>query len=195
MRKLSLLPLLAFLTLNLIAQSPQAFKYQAVVRDTGGLLIANQAISIRAAIVADNPNGTIVYQETHAVNSNEFGLINLEIGSGTALIGAFNSIDWSDGPYFTKIEMDETGGTNYLLLSEAEILSVPYALYAGQAPGDNLGDHAAGQNIALNGQWISDDGDSEGLSVAANGQVGINHVYSNVGLAIRDVPGLSLIHI
>ena len=90
----------------IIAQSPQAFKYQAVVRDTGGLLIANQVISIRAAIVKDSANGTVVYQETHAVNSNEFGLISLEIGNGTTMIGAFEDIDWSAGHYFIKIEMD-----------------------------------------------------------------------------------------
>ncbi|MEZ4722258.1 MAG: phage tail protein [Flavobacteriales bacterium] len=37
--------------------------------------------------------------------------------------------------------------------------------------GDNLGDHTATQNIQLNGNFLSNDGGNEGLSIANNGQV------------------------
>ena len=112
------------------AQAPQSFNYQAVVRDSTGALVANQPIGIRASIVADSANGTVVYQETHSINSNDFGLIHLQIGTGSAVSGTFDAIDWSTGTFFTKIEMDETGGTNYQPLSIAPLSSVPYALYA-----------------------------------------------------------------
>ena len=130
-----------------VAQAPQFVNYQAVVRDSTGVLITNQSISIRASIIQDNPGGTIVYQETHSPTSNEFGLINLSLGSGTVVIGAFNTIDWSNGPYFTSMETDETGGTNYSPLGQMEMLSVPYALYAENAPGDDMGNHSASQNV------------------------------------------------
>lgn len=41
-------------------------------------------------------------------------------------------------------------------------------------PGDNLGNHAAAQNIELRSNYLSNDGDSEGLTVDNNGAVGIN---------------------
>ncbi|MEL6659495.1 MAG: hypothetical protein AAFR36_23740, partial [Bacteroidota bacterium] len=38
---------------------------------------------------------------------------------------------------------------------------------------DNLGDHTATQNISLNDEWLSNDGDNEGIYVSSNGQVGV----------------------
>jgi hypothetical protein len=133
MKKLYTLLTAVILTANAFAQTPQAFKYQAVVRDSAGILIANQAISIRAAVVADSANGMVVYQETHSVNSNQFGLINLQIGSGSAIFGTFSSIDWSGGTYFIKTETDPTGGTNYTITGTSQLMSVPYALHAKTA--------------------------------------------------------------
>lgn len=66
--------------------------------------------------------------------------------------------------------------------------------------GDDLGNHIATQNIQLNGNWLSDDGDNEGIRVASNGFVGIgnsnpDHALvvgpSNTGgrhLVINDIP-------
>lgn len=39
------------------------------------------------------------------------------------------------------------------------------------APGDNLGNHTATQNIKLNNKWLSNDGGSEGLKVTNTGHV------------------------
>ena len=39
--------------------------------------------------------------------------------------------------------------------------------------GDNLGNHIATQNIQLNGNWLSNDGDNEGLYIDDDGNVGI----------------------
>ena len=40
-------------------------------------------------------------------------------------------------------------------------------------PGDNLGNHTATQNIVLNGNYLSGDGDNEGVYVTTNGRVAI----------------------
>ena len=62
-----------------IAQAPQAFKYQSVVRNISGGAMVNTTISVRASIHDGAANGPVVYQETFAVTTNGFGLINLEI--------------------------------------------------------------------------------------------------------------------
>ncbi|MEM6347082.1 MAG: tail fiber domain-containing protein [Bacteroidota bacterium] len=41
-------------------------------------------------------------------------------------------------------------------------------------PGDNLGNHQATQNLQLSGNWLSNDGDNEGVYVDNSGNVGIN---------------------
>ncbi|KAA3645759.1 MAG: hypothetical protein DWP98_11120 [Bacteroidetes bacterium] len=45
----------------------------------------------------------------------------------------------------------------------------------GIAPGDNLGNHTATTNINLDGNYLSGDGDSEGIHVDADGDVSIGH--------------------
>ena len=46
------------------------------------------------------------------------------------------------------------------------------------AAGDDLGNHTATQNIQLNGNYLSNDGGNEGLSIANNGRITINNAYT-----------------
>jgi hypothetical protein len=78
-------------------------------------------------------SGTAVYQETFAPTTNAYGLVNLEIGTGTIVSGDFTTIDWSAGPYFIETALDATGGTNYVVMGTSQLLSVPFALYAKTA--------------------------------------------------------------
>ncbi|MEA3443473.1 MAG: hypothetical protein U9R19_01965, partial [Bacteroidota bacterium] len=126
----------------LYSQSPQAFKYQAVARDGNGELIINQSVKIKIKILQNSTSGTVIYSETHDKQTNTFGLIDLEIGNGTIESGIFSTIDWSISAYFLRIEMDETGGTNFSHMGTSQLLSVPYALYA-----ETSGSTAQGQGI------------------------------------------------
>ncbi len=123
--------------LILNAQVPQGFNYQAVARNNSGLAITNQSVGLKISLLQSTSNGNIVYSETHAVTSNNIGLLNLVVGAGTVVIGTFNSIDWSAGPYFIEISMDLSGGASYVLMGTQQLMSVPYALYA--ANGGSLG--------------------------------------------------------
>lgn len=116
-------------TVTLIAQTPEGMNYQAVVRDASGLPIANQTIGLRVTILAQ-PSTTVVFQETHTVSTNEFGLINLVIGGGSISQGSLSSINWGNGTYWLQTETDVTGGTNYTLLGSQQLMTVPYAFYA-----------------------------------------------------------------
>jgi uncharacterized protein (TIGR02145 family) len=128
---------------NLLSQAPNAFKYQAIARDLNGDLIVNQNVGVLISIIQNSTNGIVKYAESHSVTTNQFGLIDLEVGNGTTTSGNFSTIDWAQGPYFLKVEMDISGGTNYQIMGVSQLLSVPYALYAEQS-----GSTLTGQGIS-----------------------------------------------
>ena len=51
-------------------------------------------------------------------------------------------------------------------------------------PGDNLGDHIASQTVNLNGNYLSGDGDSEGIFLDNTGKVGIGTNIPNNNLTV-----------
>jgi len=114
----------------LLAQSPQGFKYQAVMHDSNGEPIENQSVSMKISILQSSPTGSMVYAEEHSVETNSKGQVNLAIGEGTLISGDFSSVPWKNGPFYIKMEMDPDGGTNYTEMGTSELLSVPYSLYS-----------------------------------------------------------------
>jgi hypothetical protein len=118
------------ITALVIAQTPQAFKYQAVARTSSGNLIQNQLVAFRISILQGGPLGTLLFQERHTTNTNNYGLANLDIGSGVVLFGTFSSINWSVGQMYIKVELDPLGGTSYIDMGATQLLSVPYSLYS-----------------------------------------------------------------
>ncbi len=82
------------------AQAPKSVKYQAIVRDNTGSIIASQSVSFRIGIIQDSINGLLVYSETHSSTTNQFGLSVLEIGDGSVKSGIFKDINWGQSPTF-----------------------------------------------------------------------------------------------
>ncbi len=119
--------------LSIYAQSPEKFNYQAVVRDQSGNVISEKAVSLRISILKGSTFGTYVFVENHSPKTNKFGVVNLIIGDGTLSTGSLSDIDWSDGPYFIKIDIDATGGENYSELGTVQLISVPYSLYSNKS--------------------------------------------------------------
>lgn len=113
--------------------APEAFKYQAVVRNNNGFLMPNQAIGIRTSILENGPAGTSLYSETFSTATNQFGLFTVEIGKGNVVSGLFSAINWSSGSKWLQVEIDNNGGSNYSLMGTSQFLSVPYALYAAKS--------------------------------------------------------------
>ena len=140
-----ILTLLAFVLVSssIWAQVPQKMSYQAVIRNSSNVLVTSAAVGIKISVLQGTSTGTAVYVETHTTSTNANGLVTLQIGGGTIQLGTFASINWANGPYFIKTETDSLGGTNYNISGTTELLSVPYALSAGQslpAPGNSVGD-------------------------------------------------------
>jgi hypothetical protein len=119
-----------FLSLNSFAQAPSKMSFQAVIRNSSNQLVVNQSVGMRISVLQGSSTGTAVFVETQTPTTNTNGLVSLEIGSGTAVSGNLDAIDWSNGPYFLKTETDPTGGISYTITANNEMLSVPYAFYA-----------------------------------------------------------------
>jgi hypothetical protein len=108
---------------------PQAFSYKATILRSSGSVVASKTISLRISILkgyAENPISE--YTEVFKPTTNEYGQIDILIGSGAA----FSSIVWSNDKYYLKTEVDVKGGNAYQLMSNNQLLSVPYAMYAGK---------------------------------------------------------------
>lgn len=137
MKYFHFLTITLFWGLTAIAQSPQKMSYQMVVRNSSNVLLSNQTIGVRISLLQGSANGNAVFVETHLPTTNANGLASLVIGDGTIITGSFAAIDWANGPFFIKTETDPTGGTNYTITGTSQLMSVPYALFAGSTP--NLG--------------------------------------------------------
>ena len=128
-----LLSLILFFPSIFLAQAPESMNYQAVIRNGSGELVTSQQVGLRIKILQGSATGSSVYEETYSPTTNAYGLVNLQLGTGTVQSGTFSSIDWGNGPYFVETAADVSGGTSYVTLSTTQFMSVPYALYAKNA--------------------------------------------------------------
>jgi hypothetical protein len=158
MKKLIQTLVILFFYSSLFAQSPDAFSYQAVVRDGNGDIVAGQPVMARFSIMQSNPSGTLVYSETHSITTNAFGLLNVYIGNGTVLSGDFSAINWGAASHFLKVEVDITGGgTTYTDMGTTQLMSVPYSLYAAKAGNGFSGDYNDLSNSPANVSHFNND--------------------------------------
>ncbi|NQY07182.1 MAG: hypothetical protein HRT68_13585, partial [Flavobacteriaceae bacterium] len=152
-----------------IAQAPQGFNYQTVVRDSGGNILANTNIGIQFRIHQIIATGTVVYTETHSLITNDYGLTSTVIGTGTSTDN-FTTINWSNNTYFLEVAIDLTGGTSYMSMGTTQLLSVPYALNAAEA-----------NNVT--GLEALDEGNGIGWRLIGRGPV----LFANIGLNATDL--------
>jgi hypothetical protein len=147
MKRLFALAIGIALTLATLAQAPQGFNYQAVLRDTEGQPIPEQAVSIRFTL--QNQDGKAVhYAELHFLNTSPQGVVSLVVGSGIPIQNSFADIPWKTGEIYLKVEVDPAGGSNFVLLGISQLQSVPYALYA-QSASQFVADPSAGADEPL----------------------------------------------
>lgn len=108
--------------------------YQAVVRAVDGTAISNANVEVRFTLRdLDALNGLVVYQEQHALTTNNQGLMYSTIGEGVVLNGNFQTIDWSILPKFLQVEFRQNGLGEYLEMGNQQLMSVPYAMYCERA--------------------------------------------------------------
>jgi hypothetical protein len=202
-----------FLNANAQALPPEKFSFQAVVRNSSNQLIANQNIGLRISIlsvVMGSENAEFI--ETHTATTNQNGLFSIQVGSGTIVSGELsNALNSSAQSKKIKCEIDPTGGTNYTIVSNEQLLSVPYALEAKKTSGINAMSQAdrdaltpsigavilntnTGKPNFYNGtEWLNFDGSSAITTLALSTEKQINSFdflkQDNPALA-QDVSGI-----
>lgn len=151
----------------MFAQTPDAFKYQAVARDGDGNVKANEEVTLTINIRQGSVDGQIIYSESHNKTTNSYGLVNLTIGEGNSS-DDFASIDWPNGPYFIEVRL------NGKVMGTSQLLSVPYAKYAdntGIADSAKTSQKSDTSEVAKSLLMEGDDGRKYQLKIDSSGNV------------------------
>ncbi len=116
---------------------PNSMNYQAVARNTSGALITNQSVTVRFTFHANSAAGTIEYQETQNLTTNQFGLFSASIGQGSVVSGSWSAISFTGADQYLQVEFDAAGGSSFVNMGTSQMLSVPYAQVANYAYNTN----------------------------------------------------------
>ena len=150
MKKIFLLLCISFLSFNLVGQSQRnGFSYQALIttplnnNDVGINLpgvdkeiisYRNKDICLRFTFLNSSQN--IEYVEIQNTRTDDYGMVNLVIGTGSPQNGySWDNISWGVESKSLKVEVDygsepQTYCENFVKLSLQELTAVPYAMYA-----------------------------------------------------------------
>lgn len=170
--------LLLLLSHTAFSQVPPKLNYQAVVRDANGApLVSGTQVSFRFTIHDGSITGNIVYTEVVSTTTNQLGLVSLAIGNTNNL----TTVNWSSGPKFLQVETDVNNTGGYTDMGTTQLLSVPYALFAGSSQSGPTG--ATGP-IGLQGN-IGPTGPTGATGIAntgtGNGSNAATLIYSTKG--------------
>jgi hypothetical protein len=151
--KISLVLSLVTCVGTLVAQPPPSVPFQVVAKDAMGNPAKNRTIYVKNIIRQGGPQTTapIVWEESHITTSDNDGIYTIYIGKGTptaAFAGSdISKIDWGNGPFFFNFKAAISPSIpspwwlpadNYVDYGTSQMLSVPYALFAGNASVTNV---------------------------------------------------------
>ncbi|MFC2086480.1 hypothetical protein ACFLQ9_02040 [Bacteroidota bacterium] len=141
--------ILIFLSFQSFSQVPSGFNYQGIARDAAGNELANTSLDVKLSIITGSMLGSIEWQETHSLTTNDFGLYNLVVGEGTTTgtgsLGSFSEIPWGDASHYLNVEIDF--GTGYLDMGTIQLLSVPYSFVSENVINNNDADADPGNEL------------------------------------------------
>ena len=132
--KKSLLTLIMFCSLGVFSSFAQSgtegISYQAVVRDAAGKVLANASVNIKVALVSENKDIEAYYSETHQVNTDFMGQVNLVIGGGQDKKGIITQVPWGKEQIWLDVQVLGDKNSAFKINTRTQLLSVPYAMHA-----------------------------------------------------------------
>ena len=127
MKTISSALLFALVGLVSFCHAQEGFYYQAVLRNPDGSPLKNQEVTLELSIKTSDQ---LFYHEAHTLTTSENGLIHASFGSGDALTGSVETIDWSES---LLLEEHIVVNGAPLLSSTKPILKTPRAYVADKA--------------------------------------------------------------
>jgi formylglycine-generating enzyme required for sulfatase activity len=123
--RLLLATLSLLISAMLTAQAPALIPYQAIARNAAGEPLASSTLNARFTIHDGTATGASVWQELQTVTTSSLGLFTVQLGSNVAL----SNVNWATGAKFMQVEINL--GQGFVDIGTQQLLSVPYAIYAG----------------------------------------------------------------
>ncbi|MDN3493457.1 tail fiber domain-containing protein [Winogradskyella bathintestinalis] len=168
------------LFLTFLGFTQNGINYKAVIKDEGGNIVANELIQVQFSVLE---NATTVYTESHVPTTDENGIVIVNIGEGTPIMGTFDTIDWAADDHLLNVQVNIGGGLTDL--GTTPFNAVPYSISAEKASDMELDDltnvtgtPSNGEVLKFNGaNWVpgTDDGvwSLNGTEAYYSGRVGI----------------------
>jgi expansin (peptidoglycan-binding protein) len=126
MKRILILQAIMVILASIDTAAQQGINYKAIIHDANGDPLANTTVAMQLTILE---NGTaIVYQESHYPSTDANGIIIVNIGEGSVLIGDFNTIDWGSNPHFLMTEIDIGDGLTDM--GTTMFHTVPYSFHS-----------------------------------------------------------------
>lgn len=116
-------------------------------------------------------------------DANLAGLAN---GGGTDWGGTTFMTDYIDCSAATRTLRFYNPDSRTLYYGASFIITKLNPSITTSTTADNLGDHTATKNVLLNGNYISNDGDNEGIRIDNSGKVGIGTITPGTSLHIQN---------
>ena len=159
-----LLSIISFGVVEAQVESPAGMRYQAIARGSDGKIRSNERLNIKAELLALDVAEEVMYVELHEAISGEFGLINITLGEGQGIRGAFKDVPWNR-QIWARISVKNADSDDYQLVSISKLYSVPYAFYAasagkiaGSTSDEPDGDGSRGVQLDQTSPWWSLEG-------------------------------------
>lgn len=164
--------------------------YQAVIlnpnteelpgADNSRLPLVNQDITLEFKIL--NASSSLDYQETINTQTDEFGMVNVVIGTGTRKAGIatqFSTINWDGSAKNLIVSLDPSGqSTHFIEISNQPFTYVPFALYAAHT--GVTGTQGPAGNNGLDGKTVLNGTTIPNASIGTNGDFYINTATSSL---------------
>ncbi len=99
------------------------FNFQGYAQDPNGNALGSANINVRFSLYPEG--GSVIFEEEHTTQSDPYGVFSLFLGSIKP--NDFKAINFSTVRYWLKVEVKRTTDGVYTTISDAALMSVPYA--------------------------------------------------------------------
>ena len=129
---------LILLLVSYVGYSQKGLSYQAVILDPAKIEIPGQDISSQPLVNGDVwlkfsifNGSTLQFEEVHKTKTDNYGLVNLLIGSVSS--ASFNSLVWDSSQKSLQVFVSFNQGGSYTKISDQKLNYNPYTFYADAA--------------------------------------------------------------